>query len=189
MKWAWPWSLPANAILSINVRLIVAYAAFALVLDQATKLAVIWGLNLAERGVIEVFPPLLRFHMAWNRGINFGIFSNHSELGRFFLVAIAFVVCIGVLYWVRGPQISNLTKAFAGLLVGGALGNIIDRLVYGAVADFLNVTCCGIDNPYAFNIADGAIFIGAIGLAATGPDSPKPQVRDKEKPKSKPPKP
>ncbi|BBU58037.1 hypothetical protein KU6B_43020 [Mameliella alba] len=52
----------------------------------------------------------------------------------------------------------------AGFLIGGALGNVIDRLVYGAVADFLNMSCCGIDNPYAFNVADIAIFIGAFGL-------------------------
>ena len=50
-------------------------------------------------------------------------------------------------------------------MIGGALGNAFDRLVYGAVADFLNMSCCGIDNPYAFNIADIAIFAGAIGLA------------------------
>jgi len=52
----------------------------------------------------------------------------------------------------------------AGLLIGGAAGNVIDRLVYGAVADFLNVTCCGIDNPFAFNVADISIFAGAFGL-------------------------
>jgi signal peptidase II len=50
------------------------------------------------------------------------------------------------------------------VLVGGALGNVIDRIVYGAVADFLNISCCGIENPYAFNVADIAIFAGAIGL-------------------------
>jgi signal peptidase II len=48
--------------------------------------------------------------------------------------------------------------------VGGALGNVVDRLAYGAVADFLNMSCCGIDNPYAFNVADIAIFFGAVGL-------------------------
>ena len=50
------------------------------------------------------------------------------------------------------------------LILGGALGNVVDRLVYGAVADFLNMSCCGIENPYAFNVADIAIFAGAIGL-------------------------
>ena len=50
------------------------------------------------------------------------------------------------------------------MLIGGALGNVIDRIVYGAVADFLNMSCCGFDNPFAFNVADIAIFIGAFGL-------------------------
>jgi signal peptidase II len=52
-----------------------------------------------------------------------------------------------------------------GLLVGGALGNALDRVIYGAVVDFLNMSCCGINNPYAFNVADIFIFVGAIGLA------------------------
>jgi signal peptidase II len=54
---------------------------------------------------------------------------------------------------------------FAGLLIGGALGNAYDRIRYGAVVDFLNMSCCGIQNPYAFNVADIFIFVGAIGLA------------------------
>jgi signal peptidase II len=54
---------------------------------------------------------------------------------------------------------------FAGLLIGGALGNVVDRLLYGAVADFLNMSCCGFTNPYAFNVADISVFFGAIGLA------------------------
>ena len=60
---------------------------------------------------------------------------------------------------------SRVGHISAGLLIGGALGNAFDRVVYGAVADFLNMSCCGFDNPYAFNIADIAIFSGAIGLA------------------------
>ncbi len=52
----------------------------------------------------------------------------------------------------------------AGLLVGGALGNALDRVLHGAVADFLNMSCCGIRNPYAFNLADVGIFAGAIAL-------------------------
>ena len=52
----------------------------------------------------------------------------------------------------------------AGVLIGGALGNVVDRVAYGAVADFLNMSCCGIDNPFSFNVADIAIFVGAVGL-------------------------
>ena len=62
----------------------------------------------------------------------------------------------------------------AGLLIGGALGNVIDRLIYGAVADFLNMSCCGISNPYAFNVADIAIFArrGGLILCADRPKTP-----------------
>ena len=56
----------------------------------------------------------------------------------------------------------------AGLLIGGAIGNVIDRLAYGAVADFLNMSCCGIENPFAFNVADISIFVGALGLVIFG---------------------
>ena len=59
------------------------------------------------------------------------------------------------------------------VLVGGAIGNVIDRIIYGAVADFLNMSCCGFNNPYAFNVADIAIFAGAIGLAFLGDDCKK----------------
>ena len=54
----------------------------------------------------------------------------------------------------------------AGMVIGGAIGNIIDRVVYGAVADFLNMSCCGFTNPYSFNLADITIFVGALGLIA-----------------------
>jgi len=64
-----------------------------------------------------------------------------------------------------------------GFLIGGALGNVVDRVLYGAVADFLNMSCCGIENPFAFNVADIAIFIGAIGLAFLSEDDGKPRKK------------
>jgi signal peptidase II len=66
-----------------------------------------------------------------------------------------------------------MAELSGGLLVGGALGNVVDRIAYGAVADFLNMSCCGIENPYAFNIADIAIFAGAIGLVIFSRGTPK----------------
>ena len=65
------------------------------------------------------------------------------------------------------------TFIWAGVLVGGAIGNVVDRIIYGAVADFLNMSCCGIDNPFAFNVADVAIFVGAVGLVLTTGDGKK----------------
>ena len=85
------------------------------------------------------------------------------------------LVIVGVVvYWMRRDGGSRVAHLCAGLLIGGALGNVIDRLIYGAVADFLNMSCCGIENPYAFNVADISIFVGAIGLVLfTGEAKPK----------------
>lgn len=133
-------------------------------IDQATKLAVVQGLNLIERGGIDVFPPFLTFRMAWNRGINFGLFAGDAELMRWLLIVVALAVSVWVWLWVRRDGATRYTQISAGLLIGGAVGNVIDRVIYGAVADFLNMSCCGIENPYAFNVADVAIFAGALGL-------------------------
>ncbi|MBV2360137.1 signal peptidase II [Thalassococcus sp. CAU 1522] len=132
--------------------------------DQLTKIWVVHVLDLANRLVIDVAPPFLVFKMAWNHGINFGLFSNHGDATRWILIAVALGIVLFVLVWMRRDPPGKLGLISAGFLIGGALGNIVDRLVYGAVADFLNMSCCGIDNPFAFNVADIAIFVGALGL-------------------------
>ena len=141
---------------------ITAVATF--VLDQLTKLGVVHGLDLFHRGEIDVLPPYLTFRMAWNYGINFGLLSAGSDLARWGLVAVALGISAWVVWWMRGERGNWKAEVAGGLLVGGALGNIVDRIAYGAVADFLNMSCCGIENPYAFNVADIAIFAGALGL-------------------------
>jgi signal peptidase II len=132
--------------------------------DQALKYLVVHALNLRERGEIDVFPPYLVFRMAWNYGINFGLFAGQSEALRWVLIAVALAISAWVVWWMRQERGNRWAELSGGLLVGGALGNVIDRMLYGAVADFLNMSCCGIENPYAFNIADIAIFVGAFGL-------------------------
>lgn len=145
----------------------LSYWAFAVfVLDQATKLAVVYGLDLRARGEVELLPPLLNFRMAWNRGVNFGLLSDGAEIMRWVLVAVAVAISLWVVWWVRREGARPLAQISAGLLVGGALGNALDRIRWGAVADFLNMSCCGIDNPFSFNVADIAIFVGALGLIA-----------------------
>jgi signal peptidase II len=133
-------------------------------IDQASKYVVVHGLDLINRGVIEVAPPLLTLRMAWNTGINFGLFSDGTDWARWLLIGLALVISASVLVWVQRERPRRAGLIAAGLLVGGALGNVVDRVIYGAVADFLNMSCCGIDNPYAFNVADIAIFAGAAGL-------------------------
>lgn len=144
--------------------------------DQASKYLVVQALDLKDRLQIDVIPPFLTFRMAWNRGVNFGIGAGFDM--RWLLIAIAIAISAVVLYWVNREGGSKWTYLSAGVLVGGALGNVVDRLVYGAVADFLNMSCCGFENPYAFNVADIAVFAGAIGLVIfTGNSKPKTKPR------------
>jgi signal peptidase II len=171
MQPVWPWCSPASAISGTDpVRALWITAALTFVVDQVSKLAVVFGLNLIERGVIEVWPPFLTFRMAWNRGVNFGLFASHQEFMRWALILVALGISGWIIWWMRQGRPSALSLVSAGLLLGGALGNVVDRVAYGAVADFLNMSCCGIDNPYAFNVADIAIFAGAFGLVLFASD-------------------
>ncbi len=129
------------------------------VVDQVSKYWIVQMLDLKTVGRIDVWPPFLNLRMAWNQGINFGIFDM-GDNGRWVLIAISLVIVAVVIVWARRSARPMMLIA-AGIVVGGALGNVIDRVIYGAVADFLNMSCCGIDNPFAFNVADVAIFAGA----------------------------
>lgn len=146
------------------MRTLTLAAIMTFALDQASKWFVVIYLNLFERGEIDVLPPVLNLRMAWNRGINFGLLSGDTDWMRWVLIAVALVISAWVLVWVRREGAGRWMAISAGLLVGGAIGNVVDRVIYGAVADFLNMSCCGIENPFAFNVADVAIFAGAFGL-------------------------
>ncbi|GLS85870.1 lipoprotein signal peptidase [Cypionkella aquatica] len=133
-------------------------------LDQASKLGVIRLLSLRERGEIDVIDPFLNFRWAENRGVNFGLFANSADFMRWVLIAVAVAISAWVLIWLRRERPGKWSMIAGGLLIGGALGNVVDRIAYGYVADFLTMSCCGFENPYSFNVADIAIFAGAIGL-------------------------
>lgn len=143
---------------------ITAVAIFAL--DQIVKVLVVQVMNLRSVGAIDVWSPYLNLRMAWNRGVNFGLFANDADVVRWVLVGVALAISAWVVIWMRRERQGPRAMIAAGLLVGGALGNAVDRVIYGAVADFLNMSCCGFDNPYAFNVADISIFAGALGLIA-----------------------
>jgi len=145
----------------MRLLLVAALAAFAL--DQATKYGVIYGLDLVTLRQIEVAPPYLVFRKGLNTGVNFGLFAGDSDALRYGLIALALALCALVLRWARSFT-RPVEFVSAGLLVGGALGNAVDRVFHPGVLDFLNMSCCGIDNPYVFNVADIFIFAGAIGL-------------------------
>lgn len=144
------------------MRLTLLTGLLALVIDQASKLWLLFGVGFSAGDRWDVLPPLVRFKYGENRGVNFGLFSDFDM--RWVLVIISVLICAFVLWWVRKESPGKWAFISAGLLVGGALGNVVDRVSYGFVFDFLNMSCCGIDNPFVFNIADIFIFAGAIGL-------------------------
>lgn len=158
---------------------IIALATFGI--DQISKYLIVHWLDLINRGEIDVFPPYLVFRMAWNRGVNFGLLAHGSDLARWGLIVLALAISAWVVWWMRGERGNWKALASGGLLVGGALGNVIDRVLYGAVADFLNMSCCGFENPYAFNVADIAVFAGALGLVFFAGSPPKPAKPDRGK--------
>ncbi|TVP94110.1 MAG: signal peptidase II [Roseinatronobacter sp.] len=146
------------------MRVAIGTLGLTVIADQATKWWVIDRLALDQRLFIPVFDPYLNFAMAWNTGINFGLFGTDSDVMRYALVALAVAISAFVWVWVKREGATRGLQLGAGLLIGGALGNVIDRLRWGAVADFINMSCCGLRNPYSFNIADAAIFAGAFAL-------------------------
>lgn len=158
-----------------NLRRALVVALAVLAIDQVTKFFVVEMLELRTRLFIPVADPWLNLTMAWNEGINFGLF-DFGAAGRWVLVALATAIVVGLLLWVRRTS-GWLPALGTGAIVGGAVGNVIDRLRYGAVADFINMSCCGITNPFAFNVADAAIFGGAALLLLAGRGSPAPAPR------------
>jgi signal peptidase II len=129
------------------------------VLDQLTK----WWI-LAE--VMD--PPktiavtgFFNLVLVWNRGISFGLFDSDSAWGPILLTALALAIAAGLVVWLRRAE-SRLAAAAIGLVLGGAIGNVIDRVRFGAVVDFLDFHAAGYHWP-AFNVADSAISVG-VGL-------------------------
>lgn len=152
------------------MRLAGIAAGLTFALDQFSKYVVVRVMGLDQVQAIDVLPPWLNFRMAWNQGVNFGLFSGEAEITRWVLIAVAVVISAWVWIWVRRDHPASLAQLSAGLLVGGALANVADRLIYGAVADFINMSLPGWANPYSYNIADIGIFAGALGLVFfTGP--------------------
>ncbi|HEV2364249.1 MAG TPA: signal peptidase II [Caulobacteraceae bacterium] len=140
----------------------VAYllAAVVVAADQATKFWLGSVYHLGERGVAPLLGPI-RLHLIWNQGVSFGFFQDYASWTRWALASFSLAVAIGLAFWARHAKRTLLGIA-AGLLMGGALGNLIDRLRDGAVMDFIDAT--RLHFPWVFNIADSAITVGVILL-------------------------
>lgn len=139
--------------------LLVAF--FALAADQLNKYWMIEIYEIGSRGRVAV-TSYFDLVMLWNPGISFGQLPQDNELGRYFLIGFTIVAVIILTIWLAHSH-SRLIAASIGLIIGGALGNLIDRIVHGAVADFFSFHYAGY-YWYVFNIADVAITLGVLGL-------------------------
>lgn len=143
----------------------VAVAVAVLVADQALKLWLVFVFDLAARGNVPL-GPFIDLVLIWNTGISYGLFRQQGAFGQWLLLAIE-VAAVALLWAWLARAGSRLTAVALGLIIGGAIGNGIDRLAYGAVADFVLfhiTTATWRFNWYVFNLADVAIVVGVAGL-------------------------
>ncbi len=131
-----------------------------LLLDQWSKQVLLFDVGIAGR-VIEV-TSFFNLVMVWNHGVSFGLFAADDDSRRWLLIAVALAIC-AVLCWLVWRQADRFQALAYGMIIGGAIGNVIDRIRFGAVADFFDVHLYGYHWP-AFNIADSAIVIGVAML-------------------------
>jgi len=143
----------------------IAYAAYGfalvvIVIDQLTKAWVLSGLDLQEVGRVMVAPPI--FNLTWveNRGVSFGLFGDGSAR---WMLSVFSVGVAGLLGWWALKADRRLLITAIGLVMGGAIGNVIDRIRFGYVVDFIDFSGTGFF-PWVFNVADSAITVGVILL-------------------------
>ncbi|MBL4596837.1 MAG: signal peptidase II [Robiginitomaculum sp.] len=135
-------------------------ALLVVVLDQLTKYWILYGLKLREMpgGHLEL-SPIVDLTFVWNRGVSFGLFQADSQWSRLLLIGFALAVVVFMVIWLLRADHKILGTAL-GFIIGGALGNLIDRIYYGKVVDFINFS--DVHFVWVFNIADAAINIGVF---------------------------
>ena len=142
----------------------LAAAAIALLADQGSKILMLYALgfvNMAPGESVEVL-PFFNLVMVWNPGVSYGLFPAHGPWGTAFLAIFSLAAVGGLGYWLWNATRPALSVGL-GLVIGGALGNLVDRLIYGKVADFFHFYVLGYD-WYVFNLADCAITFGVAAL-------------------------
>jgi signal peptidase II len=145
-------------------------AALVLAADQATKWWALSALGPPAGGAVEV-TPFFNLVLVWNRGVSFGMLGGLAEYGPWLLSGIALAIVVFLLTWLRRAS-DPLVAGALGLVIGGALGNVVDRVRFGAVVDFLDFHYAGWHWP-AFNVADSAICVGAGLLLLSGLFAPR----------------
>ena len=150
-----------STFLGPRSRLGLSIALSTILLDQAQKLWALFVLGIAEG---ETYPltPFFNFTLVWNRGISYGLLQQYSDLGRWGLIVFRFAAVIFLTHWLARTH-SAIGALSLGLIIGGAIGNGIDGIAYGAVADFFHFHL-GTFDWYVFNIADIAIVAGVALL-------------------------
>ena len=151
--------------LTSHLRAGIIAAIAALALDQASKLWLLFIFDIGRRGAVKV-TPFFDLVLAWNVGISFGWFQNDSPAAQISLMIVKAVAVIILAIWMARSRTLIATVAL-GLIIGGAVGNAIDRFAYGAVVDFalFHVQIGGNTyNWYVFNLADVAIVAGVAAL-------------------------
>ena len=143
-----------------HLRAGVIAAIATLVIDQASKLWLLRVFDIAHRGAVKV-TSFLDLVLAWNIGISFGWFQNDSPAAQIALMVVKAVAVVVLAIWMARSRTLLATVAL-GLIIGGAVGNAIDRLRLGAVTDFIDVQRLGF--PWVFNLADSAITVGSVFL-------------------------
>lgn len=136
-----------------------------LVADQAAKLALLFGYRIEERGAFEL-APFLDIVAVWNFGISYGLLQQDSALGLALLVGVTAAAIVFLAWWLWRAR-APVAAVSLGLILGGAIGNLIDRLAYGAVFDFAHFHI-GSFSWYIFNLADVWIVAGVAGLLYDG---------------------
>jgi signal peptidase II len=136
-------------------------AVAAVLIDQAYKAWMLGPFELAERGRVAV-APFLDIVLVWNRGVSYGLLTQEGDLGRWILIAFGLAGAVLFSWWLWSTR-RPLSALSLGLVIGGAVSNVIDRLVHGAVADFFLFHVAGFE-WYVFNLADVWIVAGVIGL-------------------------
>ena len=148
-----------------HLRAGIIAAIAALALDQASKLWLLFVFDIADRGAVKV-TPFFDLVLAWNVGISFGWFQNDGQVAQIILILIKAVAVVVLAVWMAWSR-TLITTLALGLIIGGAIGNAIDRFAYGAVVDFalFHLQIGGNTyNWYVFNVADVAIVAGVAAL-------------------------
>jgi signal peptidase II len=153
------------------VRLGLTVALVLLGLDQLTKWMALEVLDLPSRPIAVT--PFFNLVMVWNRGVSFGMLDTLGAVAPWLLSGLAVAVVVALLLWLRRSEHAVMAIGL-GLVIGGALGNVIDRLRYGAVVDFLDFHLAGWHWP-AFNLADAGICVGAGLIVVDGLLAPRRQ--------------